>query len=500
MFKAEFIRRRGSAIFVASYGQDVVTFEIDKLYNERNVLLLQDPERMEILSLYINEYNIAEPLMKLYHTADKHMKSTNVKSIVPIVSRIIKLFDYTKYYDLIIECGFKAPKDLDAEIPKSRVRNGRITVAQTYTKSDYLELLPIIGIIKAIGPIFANDIKKNVGLYPSKLELLVLGNNTLDMKFEKKPLQKVIDFIDTHISSTKSDDELLLVGTKKRIDKSDINIMVLGNALYKRLFPIDVPREPESTVIIKNIYSASTSGTSVSSTVEGNVKFKNLNVTADTGDKEGWIESFRKTSAMTMDEPENMNFIASDPYACSRDLGVEDIVLIPKFLKSLKPLVETQDGGKHAVCVFSIWLLELIMTDILPPKALPYLTRENLLNLLAVGANYATVNGLERLAPYFSLTPDYAVDIHIPGKIDQVSKDRKLLLMEMFPHCKEVRTTGGGIKEEFLVIDGINGGVDSFKSEQYNHLLDTEYSEAGSIAIPYKEMKDDIAKLILLSK
>ena len=54
-----------------------------------------------------------------------------------------------------------------------------------------------------------------------------------------------------------------------------------------------------------------------------------------------------------------------------------------------------------------------------------------------------------------------------------------------------------GFREEPLYTEPISQLVDDFKGEQYDFLLDTEYSQYGVSAIPYPTIKSDIARLLI---
>ena len=490
---------KNTPYFIAKYGEKYVSFEIDKLYNEKNPKLIRDPDRLELLSIYINETGIGEKLMRYYLEADKIMKSRNIRSITPVITKIVKLFNYDKYMEILKEYEFNAPTELHSEVPKSGLRNGRVTEAQTYTKKDYLELLPLVGVVKAIGPIYATDIKKNIGTYPTNTALLVIANELLNIPMPKKPLSRLSDFIVGHITSMKSRDELLLVAIKRRIDIDDIPILILGNALFKRLFHMDIERNPEDTKVVKSLYSSVTSGTSTSSSVEARVSFKNLISSMDTGDKEGWGESFRQTSTLTLDEPEYFNFVASDIVLAGNDIGIT--ITDVKGLTALgRDLTVRLEQGYRDLSLFSVWLLGIISVRILPHEGIPYLNRDNIVNLFRVCYEYVKSIGLDRLAGYMLLVPNYDVDMVVASKIDHITNDNKELLIKKYPNCKLVRGLNGGTKEEYPIIDTINSSVDAFKSELYLHLTKSEFNEIGDKAFPYRGIKNDIATLVLSIK
>ena len=500
MFITKFTLRKNKTIFLVNNNKEAEEFETDKFFSNKSLPSVEDPDRTEILDCYINEFKLGDKLMKLYKEAKDTILETN-SDIKPVIEKIVKLFDYEKYLYVLEEYGFQPPEQLKAELDMSAVRNARISAEQTYTKRQYLELLPIIGIIKAIGPVLANDVKDNPGKYKFKAETLSLALMVLELPLPKKPIEKILAYIEKHLTSVRSKDEIILSARRKKSSSEDIIYIILGNMLFNRFLPVPIERQPEDASLITIMYSAVTSGSSVSTTTKDSVRLKSLYISPDTGEKESWAESSRQTSTMTLDQPENYNFIAGDLEGLLRDFDIPDRLEEALSLKRrVQPLLEElSNGRRHRISQFSIRLLSLVVTKTLPLDAIQTLTRENLVNLLIVAYLYFQELGFKELAPYLLLIPDYEGKVRTPSTIHHIDKDLLEDLDNLYPNSMLIKLKGKnkGFREEPLYTEPISQLVDDFKGEQYDFLLDTEYSQYGVSAIPYPTIKSDIARLLI---
>lgn len=497
VFEAVFVQHRRRAVFHATWGDLDITFEIDKFFNIGNRARLMDPDRTEMLSLYVNEYGIGEKLMKLYKKAFDQINSTVATPIFPIISSIIKLFKYKNYLKLLEEYGFEAPKELVEVISESDLRNKRKTNEQTYTKSDYKRLLPLIGVLKAIGPVLAYDVKQNIGSYPHKLEYLKLGTAALDLPFEKPIIDKVMDFLQAHKDASKSDDELLLIATNKSVTTEDIIVGIFGNVLFRRLFPVAIQRVPDDMSTIKTMHQAVSSGASLASSITDNIKFKNLATTADTEDKEAWVESFRSTTPFTQGIPPVFNILASDPSIFANLIGLEDMSEYDMY-KEHALLLGKKAGGKYPIISsFSIALLKIIIGRAMPIGAIPYLTRDSIITTLVITAMKLKELNLDRLSRFMLLLPTLEVNITTVISIDQVKPETKEELKKLYPNYHGIITNTGETRPTYPVIENINGIVSAFKEERYIHLSPDESGEKFKDATLYKTVKADICRFIL---
>lgn len=496
MFSSRFNLRSGKIHFIAKYKDTVVEFDVSKFFTKSSCSFAHsdDPERTEILNLYINEYGIGKKLIDLYEEAYNAIMSMSNTDVDIYVYRIVDLFDYDKYMTLIRDAGYEAPTDLADELSASKVHNGRITEDQTYTKREYLEMLPYIGVVKAIAPIYAADVRLNPGKYGDGFELVLIGYKLLQYPFMENVKDKIYRFIERHIQSSKSEEELLLAGERYGIAVDDIPVRIFGAISMKLFMCVDISRDVDDAFIIKKMFSAVTTGTSTSSTKKS-INFKRLSVSQDSGDTEGWAESSRQTSVVPLDENENFNFIASDRNACYRDLTGKDIPNHDDLLEASRFLTAKVGKGHHPIARFSIELLKLISWKILPIDAIPFLRRENIVNMLIVAAVYMRENGLEKLSTYMLLLYDIEESIKIPETINHVSRQLKDELLTIYPYTLEITQKTGTIKEERLDIQAINSMVDEFRSENYLMLVG---DKAHDVAVPYKEIKNDIATLMLL--
>lgn len=325
-----------------------------------------------------------------------------------IVTDILQLFDLNDMIYYIRDVYKFVPISRLADIyDESIERNSKGTRAQTYLKSDYIELMAFSSILKiAVLPLYNLAYNKQHELSIAKKDFI---NYILYNFFRSHPImftsgpEKLKDMITVLKDQAGKDDKKKDINAvsvlEKGIPKEDIVDFILAIVIFQILVVSSFVTDTNEDNVINNIHTKIKTKLAPNNQTSGTIRSKSPSKT-DEGDGlegESYCETFRIITSLSEGDKIEMNFATE---------SIERIYnQLPDKQKKYVNLAEAKEVRSYIsqidptnIIKSQITILGSIFKGIIDPRCLYYVEVNNLFNLLAVAYSYLLNLGFGKLA------------------------------------------------------------------------------------------------------
>jgi hypothetical protein len=442
---------------VIKHKEKELVFNIEELVNRR-IKDSIDKDMFKILNMYVDwkgeafKDELFKRYNKSYNDIIDNMMSDSLELPYEITDRILDMFDYEEMKEFIKSNNLvRIPKTLLDEFNEDIEINKEGSRVQTYLKSDYLNLVVLLNILKSVVPIlgmYAEVNKQTIAKeYKEYILIMFILKHPVS---ELEPFQKMVGYIRKLINNIKSNEEELQIRLiKKGIDEENLTYSILGGVLFEKMLLTDETKDTDSKNLITKFYSYASGRLNLKNNPTGNLKIKSkFKINPEGDDTESIIESYRVPTDITPGFMEEFNFATSDVRRLYDWLS-------DKKNYELLEVFKTAIDSIHPIYLppINIKIAFILAKNIIDPRAYNYVDAEQIRNVLAVVGTVLWEKDYKLLAALLasSKTPEDMAIINYSSKL-KVDPVYKELIDEKFKiHFYNVKPkTGEVTKRENL--------------------------------------------------
>lgn len=350
------------------------------------------------------EFNIIYKIIEEYILSKTDSDVIKHKFILEL-SKIINMLSYEDIYTYITEVNkIPIPPMLKDEFDIQIEKDGEGTKAQTYTVEEYIQLMALIVIIKAVyGPLsgfvagYDDDYKNRIEMQMLDIlestsinsllpfhKLKIYVNAVVQGAFNKKEA-RAANIKDTKVLSLQISREDI---PRSYLAKSMFTKMIILSQLEKKF---DI-KNKEKSDIIRQLYGEINSKLKNGGGPTEAIRAKNTPSGSETEseDKESVFESYRQHTPITSGDIVEHEFVTSSIEIILNNLSNKLKEVINE--KDLEEADRVLDHTPVLINNTTINLIGVIFSGIIHPRILPNLPFKNIRNLQIVG--YAILKGI----------------------------------------------------------------------------------------------------------
>ncbi len=380
-----------------------------------------------------------------------------------------------------------------------------ITRDKTYIKTDYIELVSIIIILKSLLPIFSQYIyliKNEVG--NEYKESYVFGIIDKSQYYNHRTLTKLTDYITGSLDIRNFETKEIDI---KGISKDEYIEILLARTIIRKLIVSDLYDADVNHNLITYTYKF------MSQIKKENEKGSNDSITIKRpikeGDKESTLstlEQFKLKQDVSIGDIVSLeHYIMDDINLFTRLYPAFDVNLYNQFN------IHSQQLLKEIIYSPQIIMLQILFKKVVSCRALPYLPKGKIVNFLAAGSTILWQENLKFLALLLgSITRTSEVQmISSTGTRGRLSSELIDELDQLFPY-KYIKREGNIVKNKLVnpAIDDIDKLVSEFSDHIWYSTADTfkirealqdNFYNDTRLIIPHL-IRNEVAKFIILSQ
>ena len=397
MFKLLNVYNTSHLVVQIERGDYKVEFDVSSILNKRNKVELDPENQFALLEGYLDYKGdeFKDKLMLAYvNASDRLLMTVTNPDIYPlpvsITYEILDMFDYYDVADWLINVRKVQPlPNLVEKFDTDDANDTEFTRAQTYLKSEYLELAALTLIVKAvIGPIgeygFING-NEIMGLHKEYILYNFIDGHPIS---QTPPVLRLKAFVNKLVSISLKEATLTAVRViEKRIPKEETADYVLAAIILQKVSIATIVNDNPSKNIITMIYTFINNKLSVKGDTSNSIRAKDGHIDVEVGEKESIVESYRMTVSVAPNIPIELNDSVSDIniiamqmtelYGVTLDTGV-----IADAIEFFKIVL---NGGMSEE---QMNILTFIFKSVINPRGMLHLSIESVYNLLVVGFAY----------------------------------------------------------------------------------------------------------------
>jgi len=489
------------------HGEDEVVFVVKSLFDKTKKHKLDSPHQFELLEQYMDfkgeefQDRYFDLCIKAFEASSDILDSP-VESFGRVITSILDMLDIEEIKAFIQTLDYiRAPSNLKENFDESIVKDGLGTRVQTYTKDEYIDLVALSVVSKAIVGPFGEFTYSNPSAIIMQTKELSLVQMIMDSHhiMNSKPVQKLLGSFDRFISTNMSGTANKTVLLQKMISTDDIKYYLLGLTLFK-IMPVNIPRNDKITTnLITFIYS------SIKDAIKPPNNVRQKTAKSDGEETESSLEIYRMATDVMVGIPEEFKFFTDDPHKLLRFYNITDTDgVMNDVLQFLRPMTKSNDIDPNIVKLM-IWIISITPDNgkrevgIIDPEAIFYLDIEHLVNVMALGFTIAWYRGFPEIALLLSaLRTDEDVPIQSTLGKEHIGKDTLKELKQYYSVDKELEIKNKPLQTQDLIAKAINDLVVMLYNSSYRYLATPKYLKGKSRAVSIPEdLREQIAKLLI---
>lgn len=503
MYKLNNLYNKAPLTISIEHRDKKVVFDVHSLLSKRNKDELFN-NQFDLLEEYLNYKGDAFKtlLLEKYLIADDRLMLTITNPDVyplplSISYEILDMFDYNDVLSWVVNIR-KVPTlpNLADNYNISQGNDNEFTRAQTYLKSEYLELVAFSIIIKTVVPTIAHfGSLKNSEIAGTHKEYILYNFILGHPIAEVPPAKRLFMFINKLVEIALKETTLTAVRIiEKRIPKEEMSNYMMSVIVLNKVGTASVVNDTPSRNMITIIYTYVNNKLSVKADAGNAIREKTVMGNENTDDQESIIESFRTNASLSEGKLIELNWAVSDLNIITSQL---DVVIAPDLLA---------DASEFCKEIFTSYLSEeqiliisYIFKNILDPRAIELLTIDSIYNLIVVAFGYLHTLGFKYLAILITAIPVEASDeimyINTTVNRSRLPIEIKDTLQTLFPYNRVVNAKN----KVNLAEETINDLANEIFSKQWRYTVNDKYiNEVPGITegVP-SDLKIQLANLLI---
>lgn len=427
-------------VVVNSDDGESIEFQIESLINRRLRIDLDPKYIFTVLNAYVDfkgkEFK-KELFERIKQANEIIMENILQPTLDPlpleITHIILDLFDIDDVYNFITQSKIiKAPNVLADEFDEKIIINDEGSREQTYLKTDYLELVALLTILKAtLGPIGQFAAVKASLIPDAYKEFILLNFYSTHPIYQSRPFRKLLDYINKLVDiSLLNEEESSIRVIEKIISRSDLPEFVLGSVLFQRFLihsEIKDTMENNDKNLINILYNFVKSKIKLKDMSNSTIRLKKQTFIDSDNESESVLESYRVPTDITVGYNQEFLFVYNNIEHLIYGKNIQNRQLVYDIRSML------DNSGLGEIPLINIKLAAIILKNVIDVRAIDYINIEGVKNGIAVSAVWLIENGFPYLAKIitsFKVKEDiHRLNVSVRSKLN---KDLKERLDELF--------------------------------------------------------------------
>jgi len=512
MFKLNNLYNSAPLEIEISYNNVTINFNISTIVNKRNKDEIDSDKQFVLLHAYLDYKGDAfkTALMNKYIEAEEILfDNIGRVEIMPLpyelVNGILELMDLEDVYHFIKNVyKYQALRSMPDEFDNKMVEDGLGTRVQTYTKTDYLQLIAFVQVLKSIiGPIGQFGFMNNSELGKIHNHYILFNFITQHKISESEPYIKLYGLVDKVIESVnRSEDESLIRIIEKRIPSDEMVVWVLSIVMMQKIAMATILDDTENKHIITRTYNFVNNKLKVKGDTSNAIRSKKSMVDTESGDgdQESILESYRITSNLPAGSVVELEWslenLRDNPLKLCKNLDLK------VYGDALSFTTKLHHGTLTRV---QITLLGWVLKEVIDPRSLEYVKLDAIISSLALAFAYLWTHGFKYLALLLTslqAEQDDTVVINFTTNKSRITKEHKDTLDTIFPYKKVIVTTATANREVNVAETSANNMADEFYKQRWiftapsEYILEVKDNASQTMLVP-SDLKIQLANLII---
>ena len=388
---------------IIEHEKSQLEFPVNSLINRR----LRDPIDPDKMFYILNKYleykgkQYQEELFKVYEQADDDLINYSLrKDLEPlpieIFHRVLDHFDLEDIIKFIKETKIITPPSKLGDVFDERIeKDERGSRVQTYLKEDYIELIALVTVLKAIFPLIGKFAFLRSGILANNQykEFIYLQLIITHPIAQSRPFIKVRESIEKLVNRLKNDEAKITIRIlEKTVSKASLTDYLLAKVIVEKIFTNNELEDSNMKSTVTKIYNYCSNQLKFKSNVS-DIKIRHFNNSDGDSESESNLESFRTPSNVTIGNIEEFRAYILQPELLIRDLGLD--TTMEEFNK-YKEMFKSHSAFKPIKEM--IYVTAYVFKNIMDPRGIMYIKKDELFNLMSLAYIWLMKNGFNKLA------------------------------------------------------------------------------------------------------
>ena len=479
MYKLNNLYNKAPLTISIEHKDKKVIFDVHSLLSKRNKeeLFNNQFDLLEEYLIYKGD-TFKSLLMDKYIEADNRlMLSITNPDIYPlpltISYSILDMFDYEDVLNWVVNIR-KVPTlpNLADDYNISQGADNEFTRAQTYLKSEYLELVAFSIIIKTTIPTIAHfGSLKNSEISGVHKEYILYNFISEHKIAQVPPAKRLFMFINKLVEIALKETTLTAVRIiEKRIPKEEMANYMMSVIVLNKISTASVVNDTPTRNMITIVYTYVNNKLSVKADAGNAIREKTVMGNENTDDQESIVESFRTNASLSEGKIIELNWSVSDITIIASQLDIEiNKELLTDALEFCKEIYNGYLSEEQ------ILILSYIFKNVIDPRAIELLNIDSIYNLVVVAFGYLNTLGFKYLAALITAIPieknDGILYINTTVNRSRLPIEVKDKLQELYPYNRVINANNKvNITEE-----AINDLANEIFSKQWRYTASEKY-------------------------
>jgi len=503
MYKLNNLYNKAPLTISVEHGNKKVIFDVHSLLSKRNKEELFN-NQFDLLEEYLNykgDIFKSNLIDKYLEADDKLMLTITNPDIYPlplsISYQILDLFDYNDVLSWVINIR-KVPTlpNLADAYNISQGNDNEFTRAQTYLKSEYLELVAFSIIIKTVIPVIAHfGSLKNSEIAGTHKEYILYNFILGHPIAEVPPAKRLFMFINKLVEIAVKETTLTAIRIiEKRIPKEEMSNYMMSVIVLNKVAIASVVNDTPNRNMITIIYTYVNNKLSVKADAGNAIREKTVMGNENTDDQESIIESFRTNASLSEGKILELNWSLSNLNIITGQLDVD---IPPKLLMDATEFCK--EVFTNYLAEEQILILSYIFKNIIDPRAIELLSIDSIYNLIVVAFGYLYTLGFKYLAILITAIPietnNEIMYINTTVNRSRLPIEVKDTLQTLFPYNRVINAKN----KVNLAEETINDLANEIFSKQWRYTVDDKYLNGvpGAAEGVPSDLKIQLANLLI---
>lgn len=371
------------------------------------------------------------------------------------------------------------------------------TAEKTYTRKEYMELISLSLFLRCITPIwgeYTSSIRKDTGVDRKEYETMQLLINTGILE---TPAMQKLNTYTYHLTKAMQNDKSKIINA---FSSEDITFLHLALVCIRKVCIADISGLNKSTQIVATIFKFLSQRTNSADTTR--IIVKEVNGGSDSGDKNSFLESYRKRFEISEGERMELVVCLEDPMRIVKYLHPEiDEAFVMESMQSAQALCY------ETVSELQLYMAGWLIKSYITPQAVWYVDKRILATLLGALEAVLWHRGHHYMALLISshlISSEEEIVISGIGSREQIDESIQQELYKWFPYYWGYTRKGRdlGQVEKTDILTSIDAYVDrltenSFRATASDKKLIQVFGQLNHKLPVYADAKTLFAKLLI---
>jgi len=491
-----------------------IKLNVGQFITRRNKVPANEGKQYILLNRYLNSKGVEfqEKYFELLEAGMEQIKRIAINNTLSLpyksINNIIDLIDYEDVLKFV-KLNITPPSKL-ADVFNMRIeQDEKGSRIQTYLKSDYLELVAVALVFKATLGLLGEYVTANKkDMTGSRIEYTIYDVYRQNKITETSPMVKLVGFITKLMEQPLASNASMIHMLEVQTSEDELKMYLLSKVVLNRVAVSTIIDDNDDLNIVTVIYNYINNKLKPPT---GAKSIREKTVLSEPGtdntaeNKDSQFEAYRASTDTTNGAIIEVNFVTDTIEKVLNQLPEKMYQQVDmKALKDTSRL--PRDFQKANFTHFQVTMLSIVFKNVIDPRSIPQLKRENMVILISVMFAYLIGMGYKHLA-ILSVCFIYEEDdeirvVKLTGNRTRIDAQLKDQLNEVFPY-KRIKNLKNDNSDDINIVEEL---INTLSKEVWNlkwlpAATVKKYTEGlltdeGVYALPF-DLKPSLARFIL---